>query len=1001
MKMNEFSPVWHRSALIVALALCMQVPVAVAAGGNPRPPRIDLRAIDTAKQFDRFIVKYRAGTPEADSAPALAQSLDLAATRTREQLQRAPGGDVSPVQSWKLDHLHPMSLGADVIRTTAKLDRAQATLLMRQIAANPNVEYVEVDQILHAVLSPNDSQYANQWSLSDADAGIRADRAWDRGSGAGVVVAVIDTGITSHSDLNANVLPGYDFISDAAAANDGNGRDADASDPGDASGGSVSSWHGTHVAGTIAALTNNANGVAGVAFSAKLLPVRVLGIGGGAGSDIADAIVWASGGSVPGAPVNANPAEVINLSLGGGGSCSATYQNAINSAVSRGTVVVVAAGNADGDIANTSLASCGNIIAVGSNTSTSARSGFSNYGAQVDVSAPGSSIISTVNTGTSSPAAEGYAYYSGTSMATPHVAGAAALVQAHRVASAQLPYTPAEVEAQLKNTAYPMTLGCAGVSGTGIIDARTLLDVADNSFRLLANGGSASNLSASTGAELNFVVVAPANASALSFSSSAGTGNADLYVKFGSAPTTASYDCRSNASGNGESCNIASLQPGTYYAMLHATSAFSGVTITGSSSGNLKPVPSFNVGTNGLTANFTDTSTDSDGGIASRSWKFGDGGASTAANPSRTYSLAGAYTVQLTSTDTSGATRCTLRQVAVNPPPVTLTNGTPVTGLAGKVGAELRYTLQVPSNATGLGFTTGNGSGDADLYVKFGSPPTLSSYDCISASPTTIESCAIPSAQSGTYYVLVHAYSAISGVTLTGSYDGVTAPTVSLALADVSVSEGNSGTRLATFRVRLSAASGSPVTYTIATANGTATAGSDYVAKSLSGQSISAGATSKTFTVTINGDTAIEPNETFTVSVSNVVGASVSDGQAMGTIKNDDCYCLSIANVTISEGNSGAKQATFTVRLSQAAPGNVTYNIATADSTASSSSGDYVASSLVGQSISAGQLSKAFNVAINGDTVVETNERFKVNISNVAGATVSDAQAVGTINNDD
>ncbi|MFA6987053.1 MAG: Calx-beta domain-containing protein [Arenimonas sp.] len=109
------------------------------------------------------------------------------------------------------------------------------------------------------------------------------------------------------------------------------------------------------------------------------------------------------------------------------------------------------------------------------------------------------------------------------------------------------------------------------------------------------------------------------------------------------------------------------------------------------------------------------------------------------------------------------------------------------------------------------------------------------------------------------------------------------------------------------------------------------------------------------------GDTAIEPNETFTVSVSNVVGASVSDSQA----------------------------------------GNVTYNIATADGTASSSSGDYVASSLVGQSTSAGQLSNAFNVAINGDTVVETNERFKVNISNVAGATVSDAQAVGTINNDD
>ncbi|MEE7547807.1 S8 family serine peptidase, partial [Xanthomonas sp. Kuri4-1] len=170
-------------------------------------------------------------------------------------------------------------------------------------------------------------------------AGINVRPAWDKATGNGVVVAVIDTGITSHPDLDANILPGYDFISDTFVSRDGDGRDADPSDEGDwnpvqgecyttpsPSPITDSSWHGTHVAGTIAAVTNNAVGVAGTAYNAKIVPVRVLGRCGGYTSDIADAIVWASGGSVSGVPANANPAEVINMSLGGSGTCSTTYQ---------------------------------------------------------------------------------------------------------------------------------------------------------------------------------------------------------------------------------------------------------------------------------------------------------------------------------------------------------------------------------------------------------------------------------------------------------------------------------------------------------------------------------------------------------------------------------------------------------------------------------------------------------------------------------------------------
>jgi hypothetical protein len=224
---------------------------------------------------------------------------------------------------------------------------------------------------------------------------------------------------------------------------------------------------------------------------------------------------------------------------------------------------------------------------------------------------------------------------------------------------------------------------------------------------------------------------------------------------------------------------------------------------------------------------------------------------------------------------------------------------------------------------------------------------------------------------------------------------------VYLSIADVSVSEGNSGTTLATFTVQLSAAAAAPVAYNIVTANGTAVAPGDYIAKSLSGQAIPAGASSASFTVTINGDTTIEPNETFQVNVSGVTGATVLDGQAIGTISNDDVLpSLSIADVSISEGNNSSKLATFTVTLSKAATGPVSYNIATANGTAVAP-GDYTATSLAGQSIAAGALSKTFTVSIKGDKTIEPSETFLVNVSNVAGATVADGQALGTIVNDD
>jgi len=477
----------RRNTLALATALALASPGLMAASGDATN-RVNLSAIGSDTQFDRFIVKYRDGTPEAKSAITLQKALDDASVRTHQLIQSArlqQGQKSSAKKPLAVGHVRRMSLGADVIESSEKLDRAGATTLMRQIAANPNVEYVEIDAILRPTLTPNDTSYSQQWGYQDADAGIRANQAWDVATGSGIIVAVIDTGITSHSDLNANIVAGYDFISNATTANDGGGRDSSAADPGDWTTGqcgaaSNSSWHGTHVAGTVAAVTNNAKGVAGTAFNAKVMPVRALGTCGGSTSDIADAITWSSGGVVSGVPTlsAANAADVINMSLGGSGTCSTTSQNAINGAVSRGTTVVVAAGNSNADVANFNPASCNNVIAVASVTSASARSSFSNYGAKIDVSAPGSTIYSTMNSGTTSPGSETYTNYSGTSMASPHVAGTVALIQSRRMALGLALYTPAQVETLLKNTAYALAGTCSGGCGAGIINAKAAVDAA-------------------------------------------------------------------------------------------------------------------------------------------------------------------------------------------------------------------------------------------------------------------------------------------------------------------------------------------------------------------------------------------------------------------------------------------------------------------------------------------------------------------------------------------
>ena len=371
--------------------------------------------------------------------------------------------------------------------------RVAAMADLQEIAAVPGVAGVAPDVRVQADLTPNDPLYAANQSDLFGTWGIDAPAAWDVTTGsASVTVAVIDTGITSHSEFSGRVLAGYDFISDARIANDGDGRDPNPADPGDwvttaesQSGffagcpATNSSWHGTHVSGTIGARGNNATGVAGIAWETSILPVRVLGKCGGYLSDIAAAIRWAAGGTVSGVPANPTPARVLSLSLGGAGACDSTTQSAIDSAAGNGAVVVVAAGNSNADLSGYTPASCSGVIAVTATTSSGTRASFSNYGAGATIAAPGVSITSTWNNGTQGPGSEAYALMSGTSMATPHVSGVAALALAVDPA-----LTAAALRSLLVNNTRPFapdgsggscqTLGC----GAGIVDAAAVVAAA-------------------------------------------------------------------------------------------------------------------------------------------------------------------------------------------------------------------------------------------------------------------------------------------------------------------------------------------------------------------------------------------------------------------------------------------------------------------------------------------------------------------------------------------
>ena len=336
-----------------------------------------------------LLVRFQARTTTNGPASAVrAAQLDRAEAATLRTIERVRTS-IGPV-----DELLP-ALG--VARVHVRGGRTAVAAALARLRQDPNVLYAYRDQRVQAFYTPNDPGIGYQWSLPR----VRALEAWDvmRGSSS-VVIGVLDTGVeATHPDLqNKLVLPGYNALDGSTNTNDGHG-------------------HGTHVSGIAAAATDNGVGVAGAGFNSRIVPVKVLGDSGeGSFSSIIGGIRWAADHGV----------KVINMSLGG----TVDYpgeevplQDAVNYARERGVVVVAAAGNS-GDQTRSYPGALENVICVASTNENDARSGFSSYGSWVDVGAPGSNILSSVRGG-------GYAYYSGTSMATPLVAGEAALLFGH------------------------------------------------------------------------------------------------------------------------------------------------------------------------------------------------------------------------------------------------------------------------------------------------------------------------------------------------------------------------------------------------------------------------------------------------------------------------------------------------------------------------------------------------------------------------------------------
>lgn len=486
---NAVACAWALSSMLQRFALRSAVMLCLAC--TPVHAELDRTGTDTRQliiQLQDIGIRKTASVKPDDSVPGLVLP---------------DGRHLSYVRSLNGDSI--------VVQLPEAVSLEEADALIEALMLEPSVQDVQIDKRMYPAVVPNDTDYFRQWHLFQDPAGMRAHSAWDTTTGSSsVVIAVLDTGILNHADLAASrVLSGYDFITDDFTANDSiSGRDTDPTDPGDAvvanecpppnagNQAQPSSWHGLSVTGVMAATSNNGTGIAGIDFAARILPVRVLGKCGGDVSDIVDAIRWAAGLPVTGAPVNTNPAGVINLSLAGPGACSTQEQSAINDAVAAGSVVVVAAGNEGGDVAGFSPANCANVITVGAIARDGSITTYTNRGEEVDLTAPGGegpaangsdNLLTLWNNGTTTAGGDEFAFITGTSFTTAEVSAVVALMLA-----VDGTLEPSIVKGILRATtrAFPDGSCTTSLCGTGLLDASAALAGAADPQSVGDGGGS-------------------------------------------------------------------------------------------------------------------------------------------------------------------------------------------------------------------------------------------------------------------------------------------------------------------------------------------------------------------------------------------------------------------------------------------------------------------------------------------------------------------------------
>ncbi len=492
-----------------------------------RPPELgfDLapkaRAAPSGDSFvpGEVIVQFRPGRNQGVETLSVTELATEQAAGTSAGRQRLVLVRPLPVADTYLYRIAEASAGAPVDSSRAQTGSLQKAALQAKtlqiiaaLASRADVQTVIPNRVYRVLKTPDDEFYDLQWHYP----AINLPQAWNVTTGsAETTVAVVDTGIlgtpknakTTHPDFRGRLLPGYDFVTDPDAAGDGDGRDDEPYDLGTFQ---SNGTHGSHVAGIIAANSDDGLGTAGVDWAAKIVPVRVLGTEGkGPFSDVLDGVAWAAGLKVAGVPVNPNPADVINLSLGGNGPCDAVEKQLFDLVIARGTLVVVAAGNGNENVNGASPGNCDAVITVGAVDFTGRRAPYSNFGTKLDVVAPGGDVGADANgdyypDGVLSTVYNGnkggfyWGFLQGTSMAAPHVTGVVALLKAVDPTLSQ-----GQVETLLKTTARPRTAKtCSGENRTGLKAADCGAGLVDAFAAVTAASGAAP--SPPTSSELGF-----------------------------------------------------------------------------------------------------------------------------------------------------------------------------------------------------------------------------------------------------------------------------------------------------------------------------------------------------------------------------------------------------------------------------------------------------------------------------------------------------------------